>query len=399
MRWVWSRVHRYIGLILAAFVIFEGLTGSILALKAPMDRLFRPELHVASPEGAVALSLADLAERAAAQKPSLTVDYVILRPDQALVRMHHGGGDADDEPAAFSGHGYFLYLNPWTGRELPPSEAGLSIRFASLIDVVYRLHSDLALGATGAWTLGVVAILWTIDCFVAAYLTLPRGGHRFWRRWRRSWILKPSTSWFRPLYDLHRAGGLWPWPLLLAFAWSSVMLEPMPIYDWVTGALFDYRSGENIFSPAAQGVPGSGRVAWRTAEATGRRLMAQAAERAGFSIHDANSLSYIEPLGVYAYGVLGSRDIRGGDSETVLWFDASTGQERELFLPTGSRSGDTVTSWLRALHFADFGDFTIFRAFVAGLGLWIAMLGATGIYVWAKKTRRGNSTNGLQQLR
>ena len=149
MRWIWSRVHRYSGLVMAAFVIFEGLTGSLLALKAPLDRLFRPELHVAAPEGAKALALAELAQRAAALKPSLTVDYVMLRADQALVRMHHGAGDDADDAGTFAGHGHFLYLDPWTGRELPPREAGPSASFASFIDVVYRLHSDLALG-TGA---------------------------------------------------------------------------------------------------------------------------------------------------------------------------------------------------------------------------------------------------------
>ena len=394
MRWIWSRVHRYSGLVMAAFVIFEGLTGSLLALKAPLDRLFRPELHVAAPEGAKALGLAELAQRAAALKPSLTVDYVMLRADQALVRMHHGAGDDADDAGTFAGHGHFLYLDPWTGRELPPREAGPSASFASFIDVVYRLHSDLALGTGGAWTLGLVAVLWTVDCFVAAYLTFPRGSHRFWRRWRRSWIVRPSASWFRPFYDLHRAGGLWPWPLLLVFAWSSVMLEPMPVYGWVTGALFEFRSDENIFAAPTQGVGGSGRVEWRRAEATGRRLMAQAAERAGFSIRTENSLAYIEPLGLYAYGASSSRDIRGADSETVVWFDASTGQERELFVPTGLRSGDTVTSWLRALHFADLGDSASFRALVSGLGLWIALIGGTGIYIWAKKTHPKNGTKG-----
>ena len=380
------RAHRYIGLGLAPFLILEGLTGSLLALRTPLDRVFRPELHVAPRDAAATLPLADLVERAAALKPGRTVDYVTVRADQALVRMHHVDG-AEDEQDANAGHGFMLVLDPWTGRELPARQSGTSAGFAAVIDVVYRLHSDLALRAAGAWTLGVVAILWTVDCFVSAYLTFPRGRHRFWPRWRRSWIVRPSTSWFRPLYDLHRAGGLWPWPVLIAFAWSSVMLEPTPVYDWVTAALMDYRSNDDAVAAKPRGVAGAERLDWRAAEATGRRLMADASEREGFTIAAANSLAYIEPLNVYAYGVSGSRDLRAADSETVLWFDASTGQERELFLPTGSRSGDTASSWLRALHFADLRDSAVFRTFVAGLGVWISALSGTGIYVWAKKTR------------
>ena len=168
MRWICSRAHRYLGLALAVFLIFEGLTGSLLALKAPLDRVLRPELHVAPPEGAKTLALAELAERAAALKPSYAVDYVVLRSDQAIARMHHGDDAGDNEAGANGGHGFFLFLDPWTGHELQPRQAGLSARFAAVIDLVYRLHSDLALGAAGAWTLGVVAILWTVDCFVSA---------------------------------------------------------------------------------------------------------------------------------------------------------------------------------------------------------------------------------------
>jgi hypothetical protein len=58
---------------------------------------------------------------------------------------------------------------------------------------VYDLHMYLALGGTGAWVLGVV--IWTLDCFVGFYLTLPVAIAQFWRRWRPSWLIKwPSGS-------------------------------------------------------------------------------------------------------------------------------------------------------------------------------------------------------------
>ena len=38
---------------------------------------------------------------------------------------------------------------------------------------LYKLHYSLALGEVNSYLFGVVALLWTIDCFVGAYLTFP----------------------------------------------------------------------------------------------------------------------------------------------------------------------------------------------------------------------------------
>ncbi|MFQ5415166.1 MAG: PepSY domain-containing protein, partial [Phycisphaerae bacterium] len=49
----------------------------------------------------------------------------------------------------------------------------LSQGLANLMPFVYRLHHSLALGTVGTWIFGVVALLWTLDCFVGAWLTFP----------------------------------------------------------------------------------------------------------------------------------------------------------------------------------------------------------------------------------
>ena len=43
---------------------------------------------------------------------------------------------------------------------------------------IYSLHFKLALGMTGFWIMGIVALVWTLDCFVGFYLTLPAGMQR-----------------------------------------------------------------------------------------------------------------------------------------------------------------------------------------------------------------------------
>ncbi|BBA32138.1 putative iron-regulated membrane protein [Methylocaldum marinum] len=67
-------------------------------------------------------------------------------------------------------------------------------------------------------------------------------------------------------------------------------------------------------------------------------------------------------------------------------FDADTGKLKLLLLPTGQHAGNTMTSWLFALHEANvFG--LPYRFFVCLLGLAIVMLSVTGIVIWLKKRR------------
>lgn len=62
-----------------------------------------------------------------------------------------------------------------------------------------------------------------MDCFVALWLTLPRG-KPFWKKWSTAWRIKGGHA-YRLNFDLHRAGGLWLWLLLLPVAVSSVAMN------------------------------------------------------------------------------------------------------------------------------------------------------------------------------
>ena len=101
---------------------------------------------------------------------------------------------------------------------------------------------NLALGEAGTFVLGIAALAWTLDCFLGLYLTLPRATAHFLRRWKPAWTLKYPATAVRVNYDIHRSGGLWLWPLLFVFGWSSVMFNLPAVYEPVTARVFDYRS-------------------------------------------------------------------------------------------------------------------------------------------------------------
>lgn len=382
--------HRWIGLALAVFLALEGLTGSLLAFNTELTRLFNPSLFVASTpsDGRPPLDLATLAERSRAIAPHARLDYFAsVRRDQVLLRMH-----ADTDPVTRQPYqiGFkYLVLDPWTGRELGRLTADFHAQgfWANVMPVVYTLHTKLALGDTGGVILSVVALVWTVDCFVAFYLTLPTTMGGFWRRWRTSWGVKwPIPSPFRLNFDLHRAGGLWFWVLLLVFAWSSVVViwPGMQIAERVTGLLVPVSPMEAIFADRSP-HPARPRLDWRAAQAVGNRLVAQQAALGGFTVGDHVGFAYLEGFNLYSFDVVTDRAFPRKRTLDIM-FDGDDGTLYEVDGKPHDAAGNVVMDWFRALHMTqDPMDGLLYRVLVGVVGLVITMLSVTGIYIWWHK--------------
>jgi uncharacterized iron-regulated membrane protein len=385
IRRVFVFLHRWAGLAMASFLILVGVTGSLLAFNSELERLISPQLYTASRPDGAPLDAASLALRAESLVPKRRVHSVsFAEPDQVLVTM---GPRGDSKTAADSLSFNQLFLDPYTGGELGRRSWGaISEGWINLMPFLYKLHLQLALHMTGMWILGIVALIWTLDCFVGFYLTLPVGRGAFCRHWKPAWLIKWSARAFRINFDMHRAGGLWLWTMLLIFAWSSVYMNLSDtVYTWATRAVLDYRPVwiELHDLPRPLEHP---RLDWRAALSTGERLMAKQAEIHGFTVERPMALGYCLSNGLYSYKVRSGRDIQDRRGNTEILFDANNGTMQLLLLPTGQYAGNTVTSWLYALHEANvFG--MPYRIFVCLLGLAITMLSVTGVYIWWKKRR------------
>ena len=359
-------LHRWTGLAMAAFLILVGITGSVLAFRSKLDRLINPELYVKAPPGLKLLDLATLAERAEQLAPDSRVGYFWVDPDRATMSMVPRMNPATGKPYQSSFD--HLILDPYTGRELGRYHMG-DIRQGrvNLLSFIYDLHTSLATQSQTGWMfVGSVALVWTLDCFVAFCLTLPRGNGAFWRRWKQAWRVKWGASGTRVNFDLHRAGGLWLWPLLFVFGWSSVMLGLRPVYERVTQHVFDYQSDSNIMAkfvlPSPVEHPWLG---WRAAQQAGERLMAEQATLHQFAVTRPYGMAYIAEYGLYTYGVRSSMDIRGNGWDTSIFIDGHTGELRDLGLPSGQHVGNTISTWLWGIHFADLCDSLPFRIFIS----------------------------------
>ncbi|HXK11435.1 MAG TPA: PepSY-associated TM helix domain-containing protein [Vicinamibacteria bacterium] len=382
--WVW--LHRWCGLVMAGFLTVAGLTGSLLAFNFELERAFAPQLFAKAPPNPQPLDFATLADRAQALVPEARVDWVgYTDVGQVRVDFTAGTNPATGRPYDLGFDEFFI--DPWTGRELGRRMAGdLRAGAVNVMPFIYRLHWTLLGGDTGQWIMGLVALVWTLDCVNGFYLTLPVRFRGFWRKWRLAWAIERRASRFRLNFDLHRASGLWLWPLLFMFAWSSVMMNIRPVYERVMRVLFDYRSPDETYGPMGVGTEAP-RLDWHQALAAGERLMAEQSRLHGFRVGEPLALMYLPWAGTYVYEVRGSRDLferapKGGG--TAVMFDGRSGAFRMLDQPTGEHAGNTVESWLYALHMARvFGR--PYQVLVCVLGLLTAVLSWTGVYVWSVK--------------
>lgn len=371
-------LHRYAGLVMAAFLVLAGVTGAPLAWYYELDAALNPQWRVTAPApGAQPLDPLVLRENVQRAYPQAAVHFVPLLPEPegaSVLFISDPAGGADQ-----------VFVDPYTGAVLGARRWGdLREGWTNLMPFVYRLHYEVAAGAVGSLAFGIVALLWTLDCFVGAALAWPRraagaGG------WRRALGVRWTASAFRVNFDLHRAGGLWLWAWLFVFAWSSVAFNLPGAYYPVMHTFFETQEDHAPRGPrpmpAAQPAMG-----WHAGLVRGRALMEELARTRGFEVLHEQRISYLPRQGVFHYRVRSDRDIRDRRGTTSVDFDAATGRLVASYVPTGEAGGDTFTSWVLAWHMADVWG-QPFKIFVFLLGLATAGLSGTGVWIWWCKRR------------
>jgi uncharacterized iron-regulated membrane protein len=391
-----------VGLVMAIFLLIAGLTGAILAWYHELDAAMNPQWMRVQPRSpnAQPLDPFSLHKQAQAYYPEARIDYIVLRnrPGEAIAYRLEPSGDSGTRQRADLANDE-IFLDPYTGSVLGERKWGaITQGWHNLLPFIYKLHYALALDQLGVFLMGIVAVLWTVDCFVGAYLTFPASLRKkryssadpirkhWWRRWKPAWKVRWKGNRYKVNFDLHRAGGLWTWAMLFVLAWSSVSFNMQEVYHPVMRTLFTMQpdAWQTIPQlPAPQAEPG---MDWPAALVAGRRLMADLAQTKGFSIRREENLSYIPSMGVFRYQVLSDLDIGDKYGGTNVFFDSSTGRQVGAYVPTGEAAGDTVTNWLAVLHIAAIWGIP-FKIFITVMGIAVSMLSITGVYIWWKKSR------------
>jgi uncharacterized iron-regulated membrane protein len=96
-------------------------------------------------------------------------------------------------------------------------------------------------------------------------------------------------------------------------------------------------------------------------------------------------LEYLPEKGLYTYQVT-SMHPTDAPVDIRLYFDGDGGQFVSISFPMTDNFGLFITDWLRRLHMAQVWGLP-YKLFVCLMGLVVAMLSATGVYIWWKKRR------------
>ncbi|MEL6761813.1 MAG: PepSY-associated TM helix domain-containing protein [Myxococcota bacterium] len=383
--------HRWVGLLLTVFLVVAGATGTLIAFFHELDGVFAPDLHhlsepVTSSDARDPLVLRRQLEDELPE--GARVSYVKLSRDEAEPLVFFVDTSALSKPLDNQ-----WSVHPQTGDVLGSRDYGnLSQGSINLMPFIYRLHYSLALGRVGVILMGIVALLWTVDCFVGAYLTTPRRRRaeartsRSWfARWKPAWLIR-TTQLFSFAFTWHRASGLWLWGLLLIFAWSAVGLNLSEVYNPLMRATLGYeRAYEQL--DVLDELRTRPQLDYIEARAVGRDRLESLAAEGGFQVYREHTLSYDSARGVYRYRVYSSRDISSRYPNTTLFLDGDSGELLQFETATGQFAGNTVTTWLFALHFGAVGG-RLYQSAVSVFGLVVCGLGVSGVWIWWRKRRK-----------
>lgn len=174
MRSIFGRLHRWAGLLTAGFLFFSGITGAIISWDHELDDLLNGKLFDVSSSG-TAIPSVDLVKMIEQRDPRARVIHMFLTPEKGhslwffvLPRIDPATGKR------FEIDYNQIFLDPHTGAELGRRYWGAAwpVTRENFVSFLYKLHYTMHIpefwgsDRWGMRVLGIIAIIWTIDCFV-----------------------------------------------------------------------------------------------------------------------------------------------------------------------------------------------------------------------------------------
>lgn len=378
-------LHRYVGLVIAVFMVVAGLTGSLIAFRVELDVWLNPELFQAHSAG-VPLTPEEIITRVEQSDPRVMVSILPLQVEAGssyAVGVLPRVDSATKRPFRLDYNQVFV--DPSSGEILGRRmNGGCCLARQQVMTFLYLVHNNLMLpGRWGNWLMGGVAILWAIDCFVAIALTFPRN-RPFFKRWRHAFLARGGTNGQRLTLDAHRASGLWFWCLLLTVAVTAISLN---LADEVVRPLLSTISTVTP-SPREQG-----RARFTLQPPAPTLTFTQAAARAESDMVargtplKAFEVAYLAYYKVYIVSLAApGSDPEKGLGHPHIYLDSVSGEVVRADIPGTGSAGDVFLQWQLPLHSGRIVGLPG-QILVAASGLALSMLAVLGVIIWRHKRR------------
>ena len=416
MRQTFTIIHRYVGLLIAFFLILSGLTGALISWDHELDDWLNPQLMTARSTGA-AISSVDIARKIEARYPEVLVTYLPIGIESGESYGFSVSPKRDPITNRLYKPGFNqVFIDPATGVELGKRQWGQvwPMTKETFVSFLYKFHYSLHLPEVwgtdrwGIWLLGVIAILWTLDSFIGFYLTLPAkrrvmvtkqqsndlddisrtglpmsASKAWWQRWQPAWKVRWASGAAKLNFDLHRAFGLWTWGILFIIAFTAFSLNLYrevfyPVISkvsQVTPSPFDLRPRAPKHEPVTP-----------TRQFGEVIVKAQAeAKKRGWS-EPVGSALYNQNFGIYGVQFYHPEDVHGagGVGHKRLYYDAQDGRYLGDRQPWKGTVADIFLQAQFPLHSGRILGLPG-RILISVMGLVVAMLSLTGYVVWWRK--------------
>lgn len=427
-------IHRYTGLVMVAFLIIAGSTGALLAFYEELDDVFNHQLAYSavqnnlqqSPQKLAQLPIATLHDKVIDHYPDYKFSSMptSIEPERNAVFSVDKGRDkaskTQESPQAKAPFQQ-VYVDAYTG-EIVGTRDREQWAWHNTMYKVFWLHRELLLGDIGKLILGVIALVWTLNCFIGFYLTLPRkaGAGKakkvtdnankaaskkrasLIKRWLPAWKIRTKTNAFKLNYDLHHAFGLWLWLMLFIIAWSSVGFNLQQVYQPVMHAVVGLEGKEEkAGKPKEQAqsqinnknnnetseqnivlkIPKASSIAYLTAQAD------RIAKENGVKVEQLLGIRWISEDSQWQMRFKTNKDIgkKGGASSITV--NAVTGKVEKVNFGYQSSAASKVDQWMATLHMGHISQgagHLLYQLFLVGIGLAVTILSGTGAYLWLK---------------
>ena len=260
----------------------------------------------------------------------------------------------------------------------------ISLSRENLLPFLYKLHYSLHIPdgfglELGVLLFGIVGIVWVLDSLIALWISFPNLS-----TWRKSFAFRFKQGVYKRNFDLHRSGGVWVWLLLLMLAVTSVSMNleyqvvrpVVSLFSELTPSPFAVRTPNPVDEPIMPGV--SREKVLQLAEAE--------AQRRGWTA-PAGGMFYSPEFGVYGVGFYEADNDHGDGSlgNPWLYFDGPDGKFLGAEIPGTGTAGDIFMQAQFPLHSGRILGLPG-RILISLMGLVVAMLSVTGLYIWWKKS-------------
>lgn len=394
MRRIFVVLHRWFGLFTAVFLFTAGLTGALISWDHELDEWLNPDLFQArsGPDAGEPLPSLALARQVENADRRVRVRYIPLSVepgDTLLLFVEPHIDPATGKPFELGFNQ--IALDPVTGVTQGRRMWGdISLGRENLLPFLYKLHYSLHLPdgfgiETGMLLMGIVGMVWTLDCFIALWISFPNR-----KTWRKSFAFRWRHGGYRLNFDLHRSGGVWLWALLSMLAVTSVsmnlgsqVVRPLvSVFSTLTPSPFDSRTPSPPDQPIVPVITRTRAIETARVEAARRGWRAP-----------AGGIYYSSEYGVYGVGFFepGKDHGDGGLGNPWLYFDGRDAAPAGELVPGEGSAGDIFLQAQFPVHSGRILGLPG-RVLISMLGLAIAMLSVTGVVIWARK-RRARTTS------